>query len=130
MADSGPDPKDRLPEYRLYEKAIATVADRRLNAAVALLRQVLAQDATNTLARRDLGSCYLDLHEYSRARASFEQVVASAPDDYPSQYGLGIADKHLGLLDEARVHLEAACRMAPRAVQCSRELDALKQRAN
>ena len=130
VADSGPDPKDRLPEYRLYEKAIATVADRRLNAAVALLRQVLAQDATNTLARRDLGSCYLDLHEYSRARASFEQVVASAPDDYPSQYGLGIADEHLGLLDEARVHLEAACRMAPRAVQCSRELDALKQGAN
>jgi choline-sulfatase len=130
VADAGADPKDRLPEYRLYERAIATVADRRLNAAVALLRQVLAQDATNTLARRDLGSCYLDLHEYSRARASFEKVVASAPDDYPSQYGLGIADKHLGLLDEARVHLEAACRMAPRAVQCSRELDALKPRAN
>jgi len=129
-ADAGADPKDRLPEYRLYEKAIATVADRHLGAAVALLRQVLAQDATNTLARRDLGACYLDLHQYSKARASFEQVVASAPDDYPSQFGLGLADKHLGLLDEARAHLEAACRMAPRALQCSRELDGLKQRAN
>jgi len=127
---SGPDPKDRLPEYRLYEKAIATVAGRHLNAAVALLRQVLAQDVANTLARRDLGACYLDLHEYSRARATFARVVASAPDDYPSQFGLGIADKHLGLLNEARVHLEAACRMAPRASQCSRELDALKQGAN
>jgi arylsulfatase A-like enzyme len=130
VADAGADPKDRLPEYRLYEKAIATVADRHLGAAVALLRQVLAQDATNTLARRDLGACYLDLHEYSRARATFERVLASAPDDYPSQFGLGMADKHLGLLDEARAHLEAACRMAPRAVQCSRELDVLKQRAN
>ena len=130
LADSGPDPKDRLPEYRLYERAIATVADRHLGAAVALLRQVLAQDATNTLARRDLGACYLDLHEYSKARVSFERVIASAPDDYPSQFGLCIADKHLGLLDAARAHLEAACRMAPRALQCSRELDALKQRAN
>ena len=130
VADSGPDPKDRMAEYRLYEKAVATVADRHLDVAVTLLRQVLAQDATNTLARRDLGACYLDLHNYSKARESFELVVTAAPADYASQFGLGIADKHLGLLDEARAHLEAACRMAPRAVQCSRELDELRQRTN
>ena len=130
VTDSGPDPKDRLPEYRLYEKAIATVANRRLDVAVTLLRQVLAQDAMNTLARRDLGACYLDLHKYSKARESFEKVLTAAPNDYPSQFGLGVADKHLGLIDEARTHLEAACRIAPRAVQCSRELDELKQRTN
>jgi len=127
---SGPDPKDRLPEYRLYEESMDAVAHRSLDAAVALLLKVLAQDATNTLARRDLGSCYLDLHDYPKARASFEQVAAAAPDDYASQFGLGMADKHLGLLDEARMHFEAACRLAPRALQCGRELDALKQRAN
>ena len=126
VAGSGYDPKDRLPEYRIYEKAMAAVADRRLDAAVVLLLQVLAQDATNTLARRDLAACYLDLHDYSKARASFEQVLAAAPDDYPSQFGLGMADKHLGLLDAARTHLEAACRIAPRASQCRRELDGLK----
>jgi Tfp pilus assembly protein PilF len=77
-----------------------------------------------------LGSCYLDLHDYAEARASFEKLVISAPDDYPSQFGLGMADKHLGLLDEARAHFEAACRIAPRALQCQRELDALKQGGN
>jgi hypothetical protein len=39
-----------------------------------------------------------------------------------------MADKHLGLIDEARAHFEAACRIAPRALQCQRELDALKGR--
>ena len=50
----------------------------------------------NTLARRDLGACYLDLHKYSKARESFEKVLTAAPNDYPSQFGLGVADKHLG----------------------------------
>jgi Tfp pilus assembly protein PilF len=82
------------------------------------------------LARRDLAVCYLDLHDYAKSRASFEQVLKAAPDDYPAQFGLGLVDKHLGLLDEARAHFEAACRIAPHAGQCRRELDALKPRAN
>ncbi len=130
VSGSGPDPKDRLPEYRLYEESMDAVAHGRLRAAVALLRQVLAQDAANTLARRDLGSCYLDLHDDSKARTAFEQVVAAAPDDYASQLGLGLADKHLGRLDEARTHFEAACRLAPRALQCRHELDEIERRSN
>jgi tetratricopeptide (TPR) repeat protein len=130
VAGSGPDPKDRLAEYRLYEKSMDAVAGRRLDEAVALLLQILGQDPASAVARRDLASCYLDLHDYAKARASFEQVVMAAPDDYPSQFGLGMADKHLGLLDEARPHFEAACRLAPRASQCRRELDALKQGAH
>ncbi|MGA2118245.1 MAG: sulfatase-like hydrolase/transferase [Bryobacteraceae bacterium] len=130
MDGSAPDPKDRLAEYRLYEKSMDAVTGRRLNEAVALLLQILAKDPDSAVARRDLGSCYLDLHDYAKARASFEQVVMAAPDDYPSQFGLGMADKHLGLTGEARTHFEAACRLAPRAQQCRRELDALKQGAN
>ncbi len=37
-----------------------------MDAAAAKLQQVLAQDATNTLARRDLAVCYLDLHNYAK----------------------------------------------------------------
>ena len=97
-------------------------------AAVLLLKQVLAQDATNTLARRDLASCYLDMHDYAKARAAFQQVVNVAPSDYPSQFGLGIAAKHLALVDEARTHLVAACRLAPQASQCKHELETLPPR--
>jgi tetratricopeptide (TPR) repeat protein len=129
MAGSRADPKDKLTEFHLYEKSMDAIAQRRLGEAVALLRQIVAEDATNTLARRDLASCNLDLHHYAEARAAFAQVAAAAPDDYASQFGLGIADKHLGLLDEARAHVEAACRLAPQAMQCQRELEALKQKA-
>jgi len=119
---NGADPKDRLTEFRLYETAVENMADRHLDKAVVILKQILAQDSTNTLARRDLASCYLDLHDYAKARANFQQVTAVAPRDYPSQFGLGLAAKNLGLVPEARSHLEAACKLAPQAVQCKTEL--------
>jgi Flp pilus assembly protein TadD len=61
---------------------------------------------------------------------SFQQVVAVAPADYPAQFGLGMAAKNLGMANEARTHLAAACHLAPQASQCRHELDSLTQRAN
>ena len=121
----GADPKDRLAEFYLYERASEKMGNRDLSGAAALLKQVLAQDPTNSLARRDLASCYLDLHDYAKARLNFQQVVKAAPQDYPSQFGLGLAAKHLGMTDEARTHLEAACKLAPQASQCKAELSDL-----
>ena len=122
-----PDPKERLPEYRLYEKAQALLYDRRLEDAAIILRQILTRDPKNTLARRDLGGTYVEQREYGKARECFEQVVAAAPDDYMAQFELGMADRHLGLNAQALEHLEAACKVAPGAEQCRRELDALKK---
>ncbi len=122
---SDADPKDRLAEFHLYEKAIEKLGDRNLNGAIVLLKQVLTQDPTNTLARRDLASCYLDLHDYAKARTNFQQVVRAAPNDYPSQFGLGLAAKHLQMKEEARTHLEIACKLAPHASQCKAELSDL-----
>jgi tetratricopeptide (TPR) repeat protein len=78
------------------------------------------------LARRDLGGAYLDRKLYDKARAAFEQVLAASPGDYVAQYQLGITDEKLGLLKEARSHLEAACKIAPDAGQCHAELEKLK----
>jgi choline-sulfatase len=126
--DSGPDPKDRLPEFQLYERAMVELYERNTRAAIGSLRQLLARDPHNTLARRDLGDCYLEQRAYSRARANFELVLAAAPDDYVSHYELGIADERLGLWNEAREHLQAACRLAPEAVQCRKELESVEQK--
>jgi hypothetical protein len=122
-----PDPKDRLPEYRLYEQSMDAINNHRPAQAVVLLQRILAEDATNFLARRDLGASYLDLHQYAKARAAFAPLAAAVPDDYSAQFGLGLADKNLGLKDEARTHLEAACKIAPHAAQCRRELAGLVQ---
>jgi tetratricopeptide (TPR) repeat protein len=122
-----PDPKERLPEYRLYEKAQALLYNRRLEEAAATFRQILARDPRNTLARRDLGGTYVEQHLYAKARSCFEAVVATAPDDYMAQFELGIADKHLGLTKDSLEHLQIACKVAPGAEQCQRELRALQK---
>lgn len=128
LSGSGADPKDRLPEFQLYERAMVYLFDRRLNQAISALRQLLAGDPHNVLARRDLGNCYLEQHAYSEARVQLQQVLAAAPEDYVSQYELGVADEHLGSWKEAEAHLEAACRLAPEAEQCRKELQSVRQK--
>jgi len=124
-----PDPKDRLAEYRLYERAQAALYARQLERAATIFREILTRDPQNTLARRDLGGTYVEQRQYAKARDCFEKVVAAAPDDYMAQFELGIADKHLGLAKEALEHLQAACKAAPEAEQCRRELDDLKKQS-
>ena len=128
LGANGPDPKDRLPEFRLYEDAQVMLYDRRLDEAIATLTRLLARDPHNTLARRDLAGTYLELKDYAKARANFQQVLAVAPDDYVTQFQLGISDERLGLLKEAGEHLRAACRIAPEAQQCRRELETVEQK--
>ena len=53
-------------------------------------------------------------------------MVAAAPDDYMSQYELGLADEHVGRKAEALEHVETACRIGPKAAQCAAELAALR----
>jgi arylsulfatase A-like enzyme len=128
LGASGADPKDRLPEYRLYEDAQMALYNRRLNEALAILIRLLARDPHNALARRDLAGTYLDLKEYGNARANLQQVLAAAPDDYVTEFQLGLSDEHLGLMKEAEEHLQAACRIAPEAQQCRHELESVEQK--
>ncbi|MCX6620448.1 MAG: sulfatase-like hydrolase/transferase [Acidobacteria bacterium] len=117
------DPKDRLPEFRIYENAIALLGDRRPKEAIAELRKLLALDPRNILARRDLGGAYLETGSLENARLNLAQVAAEAPDDYVTLYLLGVACSRLGRLPEARRYLETACRLAPGAAQCREELE-------
>lgn len=125
---AAPDPKDRLPEYHLYEKALTALVDRRMEEAVTTFRQILAQNPNNALARRDLGDCYLEMHAYAKARATLEQVAAQEPDDYMVQLELGIANEHLGRLQEALQHVQAACKMFPESTQSKKELETIQQK--
>jgi choline-sulfatase len=123
---SGADPKDKLAEFQLYERAQVSLFSRRPDEAIALLARLLAGDPKNLLARRDLGGAYLDTRLYAKARTSLEQVLAASPNDYVAHFELGIADKNLGLMKEARSHMEAACKIAPEAAQCRVELEKMK----
>ena len=125
---SGPDPKDRLREYRLYEQAQDEILSGRSADAVLILRQMVDRDPRNTLARRDLGVAYLNQALYAKARASLLQVVATAPADFVARFELGVADEHAGRFSEALEQLRAACLIAPRAGGCRRELEAVQHK--
>jgi arylsulfatase A-like enzyme len=123
---TGADPKDKLAEFQLYERAQVSLYYKRLDEAIALLLKLLATDPKNLLARRDLGGAYLDQKSYAKARAALEQVIAAAPDDYVAHYELGVVYRNLGLMKEARSQIESACKLAPAAAQCRAELEKLK----
>jgi len=53
--------------------------------------------------------------------------LTSAPNDYITEFQLGIAERHLGRFQEAVEHLETACRIAPEVSQCTPELDAARK---
>lgn len=124
----GEDPKDGLPEFQLYEQAMVYLYERRLHAAISALRRLLERDPRNTLARRDLGNCYLEERAYSQARVQLQRAAAAAPSDYVIQYELGLADEHLGLWKDALSHLQVACRLAPEAAQCKHELEEVERK--
>ncbi|MCU1236320.1 MAG: sulfatase, partial [Candidatus Solibacter sp.] len=129
-ASSGPraDPKDKMAEFRAYEDAQVLLYERRTTEAIAVLRKIAAGDDGNILARRDLGGAYLELKQYARAREVLAQVLLAAPDDYVTQYQLGLACEHLGQLRQAIEHLEAACKIAPDSVPCQSELESVRKR--
>jgi arylsulfatase A-like enzyme len=127
---SAADPKDRLPEFRMYEDAQLQLYHRKITDAIATLRQLLLRDPHNLLARRDLGSAYVDTGDYAKARTAFQQVLAVAPDDYMANYEIGYAEDQLGLLKEAKEHEEAACRIAPESQQSRKELEAVQAKMN
>jgi choline-sulfatase len=129
-AGPAPDPKDRLAELHLYEKAGAAMDAGRVSDAAVLLNRVLATDPQNILARRDLGVVYMESDLYAKAGACFEKVLAVSGGDYVSHYELGIVYQRLGKPKEALDHMQIACGLAPGSEQCRVELEKLRHPAN
>ena len=130
LGKSGPDPKDRLAEFRLYETAQSRLYHGDLEEAIADLQRLLAADPHNTLARRDLGGCYVEKGLYVKARQCFKQVLALTPRDYMTNLEMAVAEEHLGLIPDALAHARTACEVAPKASQCRRELEALQRKVH
>jgi len=117
-----PDPKDRINELHLYERADTETNRGDLTHAAALLLRVLAADPANTLARRDLGVLYFEKNRPADARACLEKVLAVAPGDYVSQYEIALVYAKLGRPQAALSHMRIACALAPNSERCQDEL--------
>jgi arylsulfatase A-like enzyme len=92
-ATDGPDPKDRLPEYRLFEKSLDAFYAHRLDAAISGLRRVLAQDAGNLPARGTLGQVYLSAGKPEAAVREWKAALGVDPAFTPAAEALAEYEK-------------------------------------
>jgi tetratricopeptide (TPR) repeat protein len=89
---------------------------------------VLKLDPQYAPAAEAIGQYWLAQGDYAKARVRFQQVLALTPESYTGHFQLAIADEHLGLIPEAREHLEIACKIAPHDENCARKLKTLLQK--
>jgi tetratricopeptide (TPR) repeat protein len=90
---------------------------------------VLAYDPEYAPADEAIGSVWLARRDYAKARGYFEQALAVAPGDYAAELELGLICEREGKFKEALEHTEAACKVAPEALQCGQALNVLRERA-
>jgi len=83
------DPKDRLAEYNLYEKALAAMYSGNPLAAVTEFRQLLASDPRNSMARYYLGDAYLRSRQPESAIREWTDALKFDPAYAPAAEALG-----------------------------------------
>ena len=119
------DPQNTLARFHLGECYL------RIKKPEVALREwdtVLKLDPRYAPAAEAIGQYWLAQGEYVKARRRFQQVLALTPMSYTGHFQLAVADEHLGLLPEAREHLETACKLAPHDENCVRELKSLTEK--
>jgi len=87
--DTSADPKERLAEYNLYEKALSAMYSGREPDAVAAFRQVLVRDPHNSLARYYLGDAFLRERQPDSAIREWTNALKFDPEYTPAAEALG-----------------------------------------
>jgi len=112
-SDQGPDPKDRLAEYQLFDDALDAMYSQRLDAAIRGFQQVLKLDRDNLPARGSLGEAYLRAGKADEAIREWTTALATDPKYAPAAQALG--EVYIGRQDwtKARSYLQQALSAAP-----------------
>jgi choline-sulfatase len=81
VKESGPDPKDRLFEYREYQRGIGLLGRQRSAAAEAVFKEILRQDRASLAGHYYLAVCYADAGKINRAIMQLKAALSSSPHD-------------------------------------------------
>ena len=119
------DPQNTLARFHLGECYLQI---KKPQDALREWATALKLDPEYAPAAEAIGQYWLEQGDYAKARLRFEQVLALTPESYTGHFQLAIADEHLGLLPEARQHLEIACKIALHDGNCARKLKSLTQK--
>jgi choline-sulfatase len=124
----GADPKDKLAEYNLYEKALTALYGGRSDSAIAGFRAALAEDAHNTLARYYLGDAYLRSGKPDDALREWTAALAFDPEYAPADEAIGALWLARQDYAKARSFFEQALAVAPEDYAAQFELGMVAQR--
>ena len=116
------DPQNTLAQFHLGECYLQL---KKPQDALREWDTVLKLDPDYAPAAESIGEYWLAQGNYDKARRRFQQVLALTPDSFTGHYQLSVADEHLGLLPEARQHLQIACKINPHDEKCSQKLNSL-----
>lgn len=125
---AGADPKDRLPEYNLYEKGLAALYSGRFEAAIASFRALLAQDAHNAMARYYLGDAFLRAGKPDDAIREWTAALAYDPEYAPADEAIGAVWFARGDYEKARSFFDQAVVVAPNDFAAELELGLIAER--
>jgi arylsulfatase A-like enzyme len=85
----GPDPKDKLQEFQLFDQALDAMYSQRLETAIKDFRQILAEDRDNLPAMGNLGDAYLRAGKPDEAIRQWTAALQADPDYAPAAQALG-----------------------------------------
>jgi choline-sulfatase len=125
---AGPDPKDRLTEYQMFDRALDAMYAQKLERAIRGFRQVLAFDRNNLAAIDSLGDAYLRAGKPQEAVREWTAALAADPQYSPAAQALG--EHYLKERDyaKARSYLEQALAAAPLDSTVRAELDVVEEK--
>jgi choline-sulfatase len=113
QAGPRPDPKDRLPEFNAFEKALAALYAGRAPSAVLRFRQLLRLDPQNAMARYYLGEAYLRDQQPDNAIREWTATLRQDPENIPAEEALGSAWLQRQDYARARGYFQQALAAAP-----------------
>ncbi len=125
----GPDPKDRLAEYQMFDRALDAMYSQRLDSAIRGFLQVLALDRENLAARGSLGDAYLRAGKPDDAVREWTAVLASDAGYAPAAQALG--EYYMSRRDwaRARAYLQQALTAMPGDATVRFELGVVEEKA-
>jgi arylsulfatase A-like enzyme/Flp pilus assembly protein TadD len=110
---TGPDPKDRLTEYRQYLRGLELSQTGHADEAAATFREVLDEDDQNLPAHDDLADCYFQLRRFFDAANELRASLALDPHDVRAEERLASIWLETGNKPRARAEFERLLSFAP-----------------
>jgi tetratricopeptide (TPR) repeat protein len=110
--DTLPDPKDKRDILEQYRAAVDLAGERKWRQAIALLQQILREDAEMVDVWGQLATFAIRIERFDQAADAYRHVVMLRPADPSGYIGAAATLLKLHQLDEAAAHAELAAQVA------------------